>query len=1052
MNRSLGTVTESNTNAQSVISGTLSSGSLAGLNVIGVAFAGQRTGNVGEVLQGIFGTLQVNANGTYTYILDNEDRDTDLLSSGEVAHERFVVTYRLGGVTQTVAIDVTINGANEPGQVFTDYSQGIFVNGDYLIEEGTYIRFRSEFGFTEGFNYDPFTGPLFENFGSISFTSDGSSYQGYAAGPNSPPAFLYNYGRITAESDSSISGDITAILNFGENHGVASAIHTAPYQAGSLAGRAVGVQGVTVNTGLIEAISNTDAYGVWMLGGGEINNSGLIYVEGGAGYPNGVFADPLGIIGFRSSGGGSVVNSGTVHVVSNYSGVESVGFRFFYGASNVYNPITFDNSGTIVADRAIIADGHFRSSVYLTNAGHIEGTLELDDGVNLIHNTATGYWRGDFTLGVVADQVRNAGEIVGSINMGAGYDHYVGVGSSSVSGTVFGDAGNDLFEGGDGIDRFSGDSGRDWLVGGLGADRLTGGTGADTFFYRSAMESTSSQRDMITDFQTGVDVIDISNIGASSFTLTVSGANTILRAVTSDGTLEVLVNGAVANSDVVTAPRSSSQTGGGGADILYAGWGAASLFGRAGNDALFGSFGDDFLNGGPGADVLNGGFGNDTYVIDDPNDLIVETADGGLDEVQTTISILMPTNVEIGRITGTGDLSIGGNNSDNILYGNDGNNSLVGGGGTNFLIGGLGADNISMGFGTDTAVYLSAADSTAAAPDLLRRVDSSEDRIDLTALDVISFHFGETVSYRLSSGASLFTIQAVAVTIATSDGDMVIHVSGDAPAMELFLWSRPEGIGATWFGRDVADDFSGTADADTIYGLGGADLLYGLAGDDTLIGGLGDDRLFGGLGSDTAVYSGNFADYTITDLGDGRFTIAGAEGTDTLTAMEYAQFADFRLDLLNPAPPPIEGTPGVDRLEGTSAGDVIFGFADDDVLLGRGGDDVLDGGLGADTMYGGVGDDTYYLDSLSDRAIEGVGGGFDRAYFNFNFVVSPGDWSNFESFALYGAGSRLAGDGQANELVANDDLVSTLYGNGGADTLIGGAQRDLLYGGAGDDM
>ncbi|MDE1468614.1 calcium-binding protein, partial [Aurantiacibacter sp. D1-12] len=129
-----------------------------------------------------------------------------------------------------------------------------------------------------------------------------------------------------------------------------------------------------------------------------------------------------------------------------------------------------------------------------------------------------------------------------------------------------------------------------------------------------------------------------------------------------------------------------------------------------------------------------------------------------------------------------------------------------------------------------------------------------------------------------------------------------------------------------------------------------ANTLTGNSGNNVLTGGLGDDTLDGGEGEDTAVFSGNRADYTIVETSRGKFTISGADGTDTLVNVELAQFADTTITLIFPA---IEGTPGVDRLEGTSAGDVIFGFANDDVLLGRGGDDVLDGGLGADTMYGG---------------------------------------------------------------------------------------------------
>ncbi|MEM1013596.1 MAG: cadherin domain-containing protein, partial [Planctomycetota bacterium] len=65
--------------------------------------------------------------------------------------------------------------------------------------------------------------------------------------------------------------------------------------------------------------------------------------------------------------------------------------------------------------------------------------------------------------------------------------------------------------------------------------------------------------------------------------------------------------------------------------------------------------------------------------------------------------------------------------------------------------------------------------------------------------------------------------------------------------------------------------------------------------DDTLTGGHGDDDIQGGLGKDTAVFTGNAADYTITHNPDGTITVVdnmGTDGTDTLTDVERILFAD----------------------------------------------------------------------------------------------------------------------------------------------------------------
>jgi VCBS repeat-containing protein len=737
MTTRLGSVTESNQTATTTLSGRLDTGSLAGMTVLGVHFAGRQPGNVGTPFRGIFGTLQVNANGSFSYVLDNTDTDTDLLATGETAIDRFVITYRLGGVERTLAVDVAINGVNEPGQTAVTFNDSVEVAEDTVIARDALVRFTGAEGYREALSFEPEPRWDFTNFGAIALVAANGSNGATTVVATPPLGRTYNYGRITARSSEPETGGAAAVGDFGENHGVASAIFSGGADSQFFPGRAIGWSGVLLNTGLIEAISTFDAYGVWALEGNAFENRGFIYVEGGASYPPGSpLTDPLGIIGFRSGGTGGVINSGTVQVISNTAGVASVGFRFFLNSTNIYNPIYFDNSGTIVADRAIIANGNFQASMYLVNSGRIEGTLELQSGVNQIANTSGGSWAGNFIMGFEPDLVENAGTITGSIDFGNGYDAYRAAGSGTVSGTIAGGAGNDLLEGGSAADRLSGGDGRDWLAGRGGADQLTGGGDADVFFYYAASDSTAAQRDTITDFQSGLDRIDISATGATSFTLTPGGGGTVLRATTPNGTLEVLVNGAVAASDIVTQPATRSVNGADGNDILVATLSGSTLSGGGGNDALHGTSGNDILDGGSGADVMYGGDGDDIFIHDNFNDLIVEGRDGGIDEVRTSIGIILPTFVENGRLLGTADVFLSGNEFDNVLIGNDGNNVLRGNGGNNVIIGGLGVDTLYMNIGNQRAVYNSVQESQRGSADILFFFDNNGDRVDLTAFDV----------------------------------------------------------------------------------------------------------------------------------------------------------------------------------------------------------------------------------------------------------------------------------------------------------------------------
>lgn len=96
-----------------------------------------------------------------------------------------------------------------------------------------------------------------------------------------------------------------------------------------------------------------------------------------------------------------------------------------------------------------------------------------------------------------------------------------------------------------------------------------------------------------------------------------------------------------------------------------------------------------------------------------------------------------------------------------------------------------------------------------------------------------------------------------------------------------------------------ADTVRGSAGADVLMGYAGADTLVGGAGNDRLNGGAGNDTLFGDAGIDTAVYRGNFANYTIgtSALGHSVTDKTGAEGIDTLSGVERLAFADKSIAL-----------------------------------------------------------------------------------------------------------------------------------------------------------
>lgn len=136
----------------------------------------------------------------------------------------------------------------------------------------------------------------------------------------------------------------------------------------------------------------------------------------------------------------------------------------------------------------------------------------------------------------------------------AGNDKLIGKGGAD---KLFGGKGNDILRGDGGSDILKGQGGRDTLIGGAGKDILTGGAKADTFVFKSMSDSTAdSNADVVKDFKSGVDHIDISAvssglvfIGTSSFsnssevraTLNTAG-NTVVRIdVDGDGAADMKI-------------------------------------------------------------------------------------------------------------------------------------------------------------------------------------------------------------------------------------------------------------------------------------------------------------------------------------------------------------------------------------------------------------------------------------------------------------------------------------------------------------------------------
>ncbi len=241
-----------------------------------------------------------------------------------------------------------------------------------------------------------------------------------------------------------------------------------------------------------------------------------------------------------ASGPWTVTVKGNVHSDSDEAIVLSDGGAFV-------STIAIGTGATVATpanNRAAIATLH---ATNIKNAGHITsqffaGIDEIGDGDFRIENVKGGSIQGAVGIFVESlgthtiinagkidaahaisslagvEKVTNYGLLLGDVHLGAGNDVLTDfkkiklvVKQGTVTGSIFGEAGNDTLKGG---------SHKEVLVGGLDKDTLIGGGGGDKFVFNDAVESAvGANRDTITDFDHFQhDKIDLQVIDADTIT------------------------------------------------------------------------------------------------------------------------------------------------------------------------------------------------------------------------------------------------------------------------------------------------------------------------------------------------------------------------------------------------------------------------------------------------------------------------------------------------------------------------------------------------------
>ncbi|WP_338847542.1 putative Ig domain-containing protein [Massilia sp. W12] len=487
-------------------------------------------------------------------------------------------------------------------------------------------------------------------------------------------------------------------------------------------------------------------------------------------------------------------------------------------------------------------------------------------------------------------------------------------------------------------------------------------------------------------------------------------------------------------------------------DKLYGDSGADKLAGDAGNDTLYGGEGDDNLSGGDGNDVLDPGFGSDTmaggagddsYRINDSSQVIMEDAAGGIDSVESSISLALAPNIEHLSLSGDAALHASGNAGDNTIHGNAGANQLSGEAGNDSIHAGGGNDTLEGGSGVDILHGDEGSDLIQGGADADRLFgEQGDDSLHggdgddlLQADEGNDLLIGGAGDDFLDGGEGNDTMQAGAgddTYLIDEAGDQAQEAAGEGldtinSRISFTLGANLENLllvgdaNLQGVGNDQNNGMIGNHGANLLQGMAGDDSMAGGAGGDTLEGGSGNDSLDGGTGRDQLRGGAGDDVYHVDDMQDVLQENADNGYDHVFASVSYTLSEHLEALTLNP-------DAGYASANGNSL---------DNLLRGNEVANVLDGGAGADTMEGGGGNDSYVVDNAADQVIDSEGDD-DKVQAWINYQLGE----QIENLELLGD-ADLDGSGNA--------MDNRMQGNAGNNLLDGGAGADQMQGGAGND-
>ena len=393
-----------------------------------------------------------------------------------------------------------------------------------------------------------------------------------------------------------------------------------------------------------------------------------------------------------------------------------------------------------------------------------------------------------------------------------------------LDGPFAGTSGDDVIIGSANYDFIDAKAGNDIVVGGGSGDHLRGGPGNDVFTYQSSQDSTPSNYDIIVDFQTGSDRLDLRDVNATSISLIRTGVSTFVFAETPTGPMTIGVTGHLNASDIsYSGSFGIYMIGDTVGDTLIGSDAADPIVAGAGDDVIRAGAGNDYIHGGLGGDVIFGDAGADTIAFSSAADSNPTTGsdmlfgfETGSDKIDLTA--LATSSVSLIREGGSTflfadapsgpvlissasadingpDVLVGGRHgvymigdaTANTLIGSEmadaieagaGNDLIRAGAGNDYIHGGLGGDVMFGGAGADTFGFSSVDDSRAGSGiyDSIHDFQSGVDKIDLRSLHTSTSDYvsslsidGSTFLFAQNSSGTVAIILHGVPTLANGD-------------------------------------------------------------------------------------------------------------------------------------------------------------------------------------------------------------------------------------------------------------------------------------------